>query len=203
MADVEIVVRGRHIELSDRFREQAASKLAKVERYDGKCHRIDVEVSHEANPRQADQAVRVELTCHGKGPVIRAEASSDEKYTALDLAVGKLEERLRRAADRRNDHQRARGRAMTSDAAAVPTGAVSTLAPVETSTDDEADEDALVVREKTHRARPMTLDQALYEMELVGHDFFLFLDEGSGTPSVVYRRKGYDYGVLHLEVERD
>lgn len=203
MTDVEIVVRGRHIELSDRFREQAASKLGKLERYDGKCHRIDVEVSHEANPRQADQAVRVELTCHGKGPVIRAEASSDEKYTALDLAVGKLEERLRRAADRRNDHQRARARATTAGAVVAPGGAVGTLAPAETPAEGESQEDVLVVREKTHRARPMTLDQALYEMELVGHDFFLFLDEASGTPSVVYRRKGYDYGVLHLDVEHD
>ena len=87
---------------------------------------------------------------------------------------------------------------MTSDAAAVPTGAVSTLAPVETSTDDEADEDALVVREKTHRARPMTLDQALYEMELVGHDFFLFIETESGKPSVVYRRKGWNYGIISL-----
>lgn len=208
MADVDIVVRGRHIELSDRFREHVAGKLAKVERYDGKCHRIDVEVSGESNPRLADQAVRIELTCHGKGPVIRAEASADEKYAALDLAVTKLEEQLRRAADRRSDHQRAKGRAASARAASAPdlAAAVGTLAPPEAATDEaegEAAEGPMVVREKTHRARPMTLDQALYEMELVGHDFYLFLDEPSGMPSVVYRRKGYDYGVLHLEPERD
>jgi ribosomal subunit interface protein len=204
MADVDIVVRGRHIELSERFREQAAGKLGKLERYDGKCHRIDVEVSRESNPRLADMAVQVELTCHGKGPVVRAEASAEEKYTALDLAVAKLEEQLRRAADRRSDHQRAKGRAVVARAHALPepVGAVGTLAaPPADGGEPAADDGPLVVREKTHRTRPMTLDQALYEMELVGHDFFLFQDEVTGTPSVVYRRKGYDYGVLHLELE--
>lgn len=199
---MDIVVRGRQIEISDRFREQVASKLAKVERYDGKCHRIDVELSHETNPRLADRAVRVELTCHGRGPVIRAEAAAEEKVRALDLAVGKLEERLRRAADRRHDRHRVQLRARSVREAGV-SGEITEVAtlPAEPAADDQdADAGPLVVREKTHRARPMTLDQALYEMELVGHDFYLFLDEESGTPSVVYRRKGYAYGVLHLEV---
>lgn len=197
---MEIVVRGRHIEVSDRFREHVGQKLSKIERYDGKCHRVDVEVSQEANPRLADQALRVEITCHGKGPVIRAEAAADEKYAALDLAYSRLVERLRRAADRRHDHHRSQGRAFAErmHAAAV------TEVPVVDSADEadgEADQGPFIVREKTHRAPAMTLDQALYEMELVGHDFFLFQDAASGTPSVVYRRKGYDYGVLHLEVD--
>ena len=196
---MEIVVRGRHAEVSDRFREHASEKLAKIERYDGKCHRVDVEVSQESNPRLADQAVRVEITCHGKGPVIRAEAAADEKFAALDVAYGRLIERMRRAADRRHDHRRNQGRALAERVQAA------TLAPVTQPATALVDEDVfdgpLVVRQKTHRAPAMTLDQALYEMELVGHDFFLFFDVGSATPSVVYRRKGYDYGVLHLEVE--
>lgn len=196
---MEIVVRGHHMEVSDRFREHVAQKLSKIERYDGKCHRVDVELSQESNPRLADQAVRIEITCHGKGPVIRAEAAADEKHAALDIAYGRLVERLRRAADRRHDHHRSQGRAMAErmHAAAVSTVPTSTEVP---ESDDAADEGPFIVREKTHRAPAMTLDQALYEMELVGHDFFLFHDAGSGTPSVVYRRKGYDYGVLHLEV---
>jgi ribosome-associated translation inhibitor RaiA len=59
----------------------------------------------------------------------------------------------------------------------------------------------LVVREKTHAATPITLEQALYEMELVGHDFYLFVDKESERPSVVYRRRGYDYGVISLDVD--
>jgi len=197
---MEIVVRGRHMEVSDRFREHVAQKLSKIERYDGKCHRVDVELSQESNPRLADQAVRIEITCHGKGPVIRAEAAADEKHAALDIAYGRLVERLRRAADRRHDHHRSQGRALAErmHAAAVSTVPASTDAS--DSSDVVVDEGPLIVREKTHRAPAMTLDQALYEMELVGHDFFLFHDAQSDTPSVVYRRKGYDYGVLHLEV---
>lgn len=195
---MEIVVRGRHMEVSDGFREHVAEKLAKVERYDGKCHRIDVELSQETNPRLADQAVRVEITCHGKGPVIRAEAAADEKYAALDIAFGRLVERLRRAADRRHDHRRSQGRAFAERMHA----SAATVSPaVEDTGSDEPPEGPMIVREKVHRAPAMTLDQALYEMELVGHDFFLFHDAGSGTPSVVYRRKGYDYGVLHLELD--
>lgn len=199
---MEIVVRGRHIEVSDRFREHVAQKLAKIERYDGKCHRVDVEVSQESNPRLADHAVRVEITCHGKGPVIRAEAAADEKHAALDIAYGRLVERLRRAADRRHDHHRSEGRALVERMHAA---AVSPVPSAEASdaSDDAGDDGPFVVREKTHRAPAMTLDQALYEMEMVGHDFFLFQDARSGTPSVVYRRKGYDYGVLHLEVDDD
>jgi ribosomal subunit interface protein len=225
---MEIVVRGRHIEVSDRFREHASQKLAKVERYDGKCHRIDVEVSQESNPRLSDQAVRVELTCRGKGPVIRAEAAADEKYAALDLAYGRLVERLRRAADRRHDHRRSQGRALTerlnaaeasrppveiaaepspsgsetSSGSASPSDSGSSSgSPSPSGSDERSDQGPLVVREKTHRAPSMTIDQALYEMEMVGHDFFLFHDAMTDSASVVYRRKGYDYGVLHLEVD--
>ncbi len=198
---VEIVVRGRHLELSPRFRDLVGQKLAKVERFDGKCHRIDVEVSQELNPRRADRAVRLEVTCHGKGPVIRAEASAADKYAALDAAYAKLEERLRRAADRR--HDRSRGRVRTAVSVTAILG--SDLAETSVATPAQADglvavdgEGPLVVREKMHRAEPMTLDQALEQMELVGHDFYLFHDRASNLPSVVYRRRGYDYGVIHL-----
>ncbi len=197
---MEIVVRGRHMEVSDRFREHVAQKLSKIERYDGKCHRVDVEVSQESNPRLADQAVRIEITCHGKGPVIRAEAAADEKHAALDIAYGRLVERLRRAADRRHDHHRSQGRALAERMHAAAVSTVPTSTDASESSDDTVDEGPFIVREKTHRAPAMTLDQALYEMELVGHDFFLFHDAESDTPSVVYRRKGYDYGVLLLEV---
>jgi ribosomal subunit interface protein len=197
---MQIVVRGRHMDISDRFREHVSQKLSKIERYDGKCQRVDVEVSQESNPRLADHAVRVEITCHGKGPVVRAEAAADEKFAALDVAYGRLVERMRRAADRRRDHHRSQARAVSSEA--MPqVESVTEDATAAEAEPDAVDDGPLIVRQKTHRGRPMTLDEALYEMELVGHDFFLFQDVASGTPSVVYRRKGYDYGVLHLELD--
>jgi ribosomal subunit interface protein len=191
---VEIVVRARKTEVSERFRRHVEDKLDKLGKYDGRLTRIDVELTHEANPRLAAEAEKVEITARSKGPVIRAEAAAQDPYSALDLAVGKLESRLRRAADRRHDRRRTDVRA-NGDAGA----AAAVLAPPATeSVDDEAP--ALVVREKTHQAQPMSLDQALYEMELVGHDFYLFVDETDRRPSVVYRRHGYQYGVIRLAV---
>ncbi len=202
---MDIVVKSRHVEVSDRFREHAHEKLGKVERLDPGLQRIDVEVSKEPNPRLADRAYRVELTCRSRGPVIRAEAAAEDKFAALDVALGKLESRLRRAADRRTDwkkHEKS-GTALPATETLVAEAAAGTA----TAKADEdpwtvPDDGPMIVREKTHEAVPMTLDQALYEMELVGHDFFLFVDLESGRPSVVYRRRGYDYGVIRLDVAR-
>ena len=220
---MEVIVRGRHITVPARFRQHAAAKLAKLEKLDQKAVRIDVEVSEERNPRQSDRRERVELTIRSRGPAIRAEAAADDRYTALDLAFAKLESRLRRAADRRkikhgdNVTVRAPGvlEVVESVVASAPLAPAS--APVRvTSTmngDDRADPESglvpiqmegdgpLVLREKVHAARPMTIDQALLEMELVGHDFYLFHDRECDRFSVVYRRRGYDYGVIRLVEE--
>ena len=205
---MDIVVKGRHCEISDRYREHAVEKLSRVEKYDHKVIRIDVMVTAERNPRQHDTAVCVELTVRSRGPVVRAECCAEDKLAALDGAWAKLEERLRRASDRRRVHHGNRTPVSVARATA------SLAEPPLGTADEPADESGLhlvgpllvdgdgplVVREKTHEAVPMTLDQALHEMELVGHDFFLFIDQGSAQPSVVYRRRGYDYGVVRLSV---
>ena len=195
---MDIVVKGRHLDLSERFREHVVDKLAKVDRLDAGLQRIDVEVSKETNPRLADRAFRVELTCRSRGPVIRAEAATDDKYGALDVAYAKLESRLRRNADRRSDKHR------HEKAAAADLGKLSAVPDSAEAPDDQwsvPETGPMIVREKLHAASPMTLDQALYEMELVGHDFFLFVNSSTGRPSVVYRRHAYDYGVICLELE--
>ena len=200
---MDIVVKSRHVDVSDRFREHAHEKLGKVERLDPGLQRIDVEVSKEPNPRLADRAFRVELTCRSRGPVIRAEAAAEDKFAALDVALGKLESRLRRAADRRTDwkkHEKSGAALPAGEALAAGAAAVTATATAEDDQWSVPDDGPMIVREKTHEAVPMTLDQALYEMELVGHDFFLFVDLESGRPSVVYRRRGYDYGVIMLDV---
>ncbi len=218
---MEIVVSGRHIDVADRFRQHAEEKLSKMEKFDHRVIRLEVEISKEKNPRQADQCDRVELTCRSKGPVIRAEACSHNPYAALDLACTKLEHRLRRLADRRRVHHGLRTpRSVRTDAAppeqdlaAVSAalgepgghghpGESAIIAVPDSVTDiavDHGDAEPLIVREKQHRAEPMTLDQALFEMELVGHDFYLFCDKETELPSVVYRRHAYDYGVIRLE----
>jgi ribosomal subunit interface protein len=280
---MEITFKGRHTSVPERFRRHASAKLAKLEKLDHNAIRIDVEVSTERNPRQADRSERVELTIRSRGPAIRAEAAADDRYAALDLAFAKLEGRLRKASERRKVRHgdlTVRSTEVLAAVAAAPAGADAVVAesadladiaiPAIPAPDDAAmlngtpagrransrahgkpsardggrpyghrrteavvplpamsdDDDAidfaafteaeveasvsgllpmqmvgdgpLVVREKFHASQPMTIDQALLEMELVGHDFFAYHDSQCGTFSVIYRRRGYDYGVIRL-----
>lgn len=206
---MEIVVNGRNSEISERFREHVAEKLVRLEKYDArqKISRVEVEVTHEKNPRQHDTAAKVEMTLRSRGPAVRAEATSTDQHSALDAAIDKLESRLRRAADRKRIHHGDKRPTSVAEAtAALPSDELVTdvpddAIPVSKVGSIEVQGDCpLVVREKTHEATPMTLEQAMYEMELVGHDFYLFLEKDSMRPSVVYLRKRYDYGVIHLDV---
>jgi len=232
---VDIIFKGRHTDVLDRFRRHAIEKLAKIERLDHKTIRVDVEVSAERNPRQSQRRERVELTIASRGPAIRAEAAAEDRYAALDIAFAKLESRLRRACDRRKGRHGAHSAIRVIDLPAADTDAAGPRPPGAESQPaaaaaaqngvagsdpdtasapageplpaDSADdvvpvamdgEGPLIVREKFHGASPMAIDQALFEMEMVGHDFFLYRDIDNGCPSVIYRRRGYQYGVIRL-----
>ena len=207
---MDIVVKGRNVEVPDHFRQHVADKMALSERLDSRVIRLDVELAHEKNPRQSNRCQRVEITLYSKGPVIRAEACADDFYAALDACSLKLEARLRKAHDRRRVHHGRHTPASVAEATAGLPGdlpplagsspgpgheAVAVLDPPAVAQDDTEE---LIVRDKTHVAAPMSTADALHEMELVGHDFYLYTDADSGLPSVVYRRHGYDYGVLRL-----
>lgn len=205
---MDVVVTSRHCQVSDAFREFVAEKVTRVEKLNDRLVRVEVEVSAERNPRQHDQASRVEITVRGKGKVIRAESAAEDKRAAFDLALDKLMAQLRRLADRKRVHRGSRTPKSLHDAAAelppinghapeVEDDEVRTVAGMEVRGDGP-----LVVREKIHNAIPMSLDQALEAMELVGHDFYLFIDAERGIPSVVYRRRAYDYGVIRLDNSR-
>lgn len=302
---MDIVVKGRNVEVPAHYREHVENKLARLERYDRKTIRADVELIHERNPRQAKNCQRVEITMKGRGPAARAEACAGDFYAALDAVTSKLENRLRRMHDRRKVHYGRRnptsvaeatadpvgqplpdgattvgaasttngddtgsttedtgGTASTAGAAATAVGSsagggaggpapssagtgpartspagtgpagegpagegTASTSPAATSTartstalleapdeavqraaavpvqrlaEEDGHEPGRIVREKEHTAKPMTVDQALSEMELVGHDFYLFSDADTGRPSVVYRRSGFAYGVVRL-----
>jgi ribosomal subunit interface protein len=268
---MDITFKGRHTSVPERFRRHASVKLARLEKLDHDAIRVDVEISTERNPRQSDHSERVELTIRSRGPAIRAEASADDRYAALDLAYAKLEGRLRKASERRKTRRGdlsvrstdalaavaaapAEAAAMTAEAAALADVAIPAIpAPDDAAMlngtpvgrkangrsngkahghrrpetgiplpslpgdngsrdfEDRRDElisgvlpmqmegdGPLIVREKFHASQPMTIDQALLEMELVGHDFFAYHDSQCGKFSVIYRRRGYDYGVIRL-----
>jgi len=230
---MDIVVKGRNVEVPEHYRVLVAEKVGRLGRYDRKLLQFDVELFHEPNRRQHKSCQRVEITTRVRGQAIRAEACAADFYGALDCAVSKLESRLRRMHDRRRVHYGRRSPASVGEATAgvlpgvapfpaefdarSPSQLVSRVAVLEQTAedpyaghdlpdipeqqrwdDDEAYRPGRIAREKEHPAKPMTVDQALYEMELVGHDFYLYADADSGQPSVVYRRKGFDYGVIRL-----
>lgn len=211
--DAEVVVKGRNVEIPDHFRIYVSQKLARVERLDRSVYHFDVELKHAPNRRQRKFCQQVEITARGRGPVVRGEGHAESFYSAFESAVGRLESRLRRSHDRRKVHYGDKTPVSVAEAtSAQPASelspaawAVDTAAPHRNGAavdgaaidiDDRAP--GHIVRTKEHAAVPMSVDDALYEMELVGHDFFLFLDSDRDLPSVVYRRHGYDYGLIRL-----
>ncbi|MBF6299307.1 ribosome hibernation-promoting factor, HPF/YfiA family [Nocardia amamiensis] len=204
----DIVVKGRNVEVPDHFRIYVAEKLSRLERFDPSMFLFDVELFHERNRRQRKSCQRVEITARGKGPVVRAEARADSFYAAFESVTAKLESRLRRTKDRRRVHYGDKTPVSVAQATAdlvddslfeQPSGSSATQEQrAEAQEQDYAEGPGHIVRTKVHAATPMTVDDALYQMELVGHDFFLFQDKETDRPSVVYRRHAFDYGLIRL-----
>ncbi|WP_334147065.1 ribosome hibernation-promoting factor, HPF/YfiA family [Microbacterium sp.] len=209
---METSIVGVGVGITDRFRTVVEEKIARVQTFAAKAQRLDVKVTHRAyrNGHVPDETV--ELTLVSKGPVVRAEATDGDKFVALDLAVDKMAEQLRRAKEKRVDgRQHPRGAHFEKGSGAlegidvqpasadilhaVATGAV----PVQN--DEEEVYSPVVIRTKSFDPEWMTVEEAVDRMELVGHDFFLFVDASTDHPSVVYRRKGWDYGVIALSTQ--
>ncbi len=217
---MEFMISGRNLTVSDRFREYAGEKISKIESLGDKVQRVDAKVSKDTNARQTGDQLTVEVTVLGRGPVIRAEASAADKFAAFDLAYTKLLERLRRAKDRKKVHHgRHTPKAVREATAALePASASEPLyveashrsepqaqpverSPYEVENDIPAGDSPVLIRRKVFPAASLTLDDAVDNMELVGHDFYLFVDKATNTPSVVYRRRGWTYGVITLDHE--
>jgi ribosomal subunit interface protein len=197
----EVNVTGRNVEIPDHFRIYVAQKLARLERFDRTIYLFDVELDHERNRRQRKNCQHVEITARGRGPVVRGEACADSFYAALESAVCKLENRLRRSKDRRKIHYGDKTPVSVAEATAISPPPEFERADEMSQVDGAVLDDhepGRIVRTKEHPATPMTVDDALSQMELVGHDFFLFHDKESDKPCVVYRRHAYDYGLIRL-----
>ncbi|TFB91213.1 MULTISPECIES: ribosome hibernation-promoting factor, HPF/YfiA family [Cryobacterium] len=219
---METNIVGRNLGITDRFREYATEKAEKVAGLADKALALEIKLSRHHEKNGATGNDRVELTLIGKGPVVRAEADGSDKYAAFDVALGRLLERVRRAKDRQKLHRGGAHRPTSlHDAASVDfsvvditpadaetlervrTGAIQVVNPEATVEEPEETYSPVVIRRKVFSAAPMTVDDALYFMELVGHDFYLFQDAETKRPSVVYRRKGWDYGVIELDENSD
>jgi ribosomal subunit interface protein len=211
---MDVTITGRNVGIPDRFEDYVDEKAGKVEHLAPKALALEVKLVRHHEGRGAAGDDRIELTLIGPGPIVRAEAGAADKYAAFDLAYDKLVERIRQAKDRKKVHRGQRRPTSLSEAAAdgfsavdvvpatadviekVATGAVPVV-------EEEAHEEwsPVVIREKEFPAELMTAEEAVDRMELVGHDFFLFIDARTDKPAVVYRRKGWDYGVIKLDTE--
>ncbi|MFT2816868.1 ribosome hibernation-promoting factor, HPF/YfiA family [Leifsonia sp. A12D58] len=218
---MEINIVGRNLEITDRFRDYATEKAGKVESLTEKALALEIKVSRQEK-NSSPGADRVELTLIGKGPLVRAEADGSDKYAAFDVALGRLLERIRRAKDRKKVHRGGAHRPTSLHEASaqgfssvditpadpetlerVRTGAIPIVNADTDATEADEEYSPVVIRKKVFASAPMTVDDALYFMELVGHDFYLFQDSETNRPSVVYRRKGWDYGVIGLADESE
>jgi ribosomal subunit interface protein len=203
---MDIVVVGRHTKVSEEFQAKVIEKLRRIETLDPSTVRVDVHVIHERNPKIAGERERVELTVHGHRPIVRAEAATDDRFTALDIAVDRVIERLRKRHEKYSHRHQGRVGLGKQMASRLP-GPVDVEpwegAPDTATREVPLDGTPIVIRSKVHVSSPMTVSEAIDRMEMVGHDFFLFHDSESGLPSVVYRRRGWTYGVVHLDRERE
>jgi ribosomal subunit interface protein len=212
---MDITLAAHGVVIPDRFRDYVDEKADKVLALAERAQTFQVKVSREHSSRGPGSEDIVELTVIGKGPVIRAEAKSSDKYVAFDEALDHLIKRLRRAKDKKLVHhgrQRPDGLSEVasrgfSDIDLTP-ASVEVLRSVATGSiptiDDQEvealppEETPVVIRRKVFEPQVMTAEEAVDQMELVGHDFFLFVDAATNLSSVVYRRKGWNYGVIAL-----
>lgn len=203
---MEMNITGRNVTVSDRFREYADEKTDKIGQLASKVQRLDVKVTKEPNARQAEAQLTVEISVVGSGPAIRAEAKASDKFAAFDTAFTKLLERLRRARDRRKVHHGRQTPQAVFQATSTLEPASSSIPLHQETLDDqerEAAENAsaspVEIRRKVFPAETMSVDDAVDRMEMVGHPFYLFVDAETGTSSVVYRRRQWNYGVITLD----
>ena len=201
---MDVLVTGRRCTITDDFRDKVTDRISSIERFKDRVIRVEVQLSAEPRAKQPDQAVKAEITLLSKGPVVRAVASAEDKTVAFEHALDRLKAQLRRAADRRKNYRGLRLAQSLLDGVPAPAPETDSDGPEthRVAGLEVTGDGPLVVREKFFPATPLTLAQALDEMELVGHDFFLYCDADTNAPSVVYRRKAYDYGVIHLEVSQ-
>ena len=207
---MEISISARNLAVSQRFKDYVEERAHKVEQFAHKVQELSIKVTRHDHSRNSGPEDQVELTVHHGGHWVRAEANAADKFAAFDIAFGKLTERLRRASDKRKVHHGRHGSPGTSELTASDFAALD-VTPVDlelltgVSTGDpdndeieELGQSPIVIRRKEFKDEPMTVDDALYRMELVGHDFYLFHDSATDKPSVVYRRKGWNYGLITL-----
>ncbi|MHB8780540.1 MAG: ribosome hibernation-promoting factor, HPF/YfiA family [Candidatus Geothermincolia bacterium] len=181
---MQMIVKGKNIEITSALRDYTEEKVGKVGRYFDRIIKTEVVLSVEKNPKISESQV-VEVTIHSAGPLIRAKESASDMYQAIDLVTDKLERRVKRMKAKVID--RAHGN--SHRAAVAP-------APVD---EFEGEEEPRIVRTKSFNLKPMTPEEAALQMDLLGHSFYVFINAETGDGNVVYKRRDGNYGLIEPE----
>ncbi len=209
---MQVNISSRNLTVSDRFREYVAERTHKIEHIASRIESLSIKVTRHDHQRAAGIEDQVELTVTEPGHVIRAEAQASDKFAAFDIAFDKLAERLRRLSDKNKIHRGQHKPFSLTELSAhdfaelsvspvdgdLLLGRTAAVATDETESAVDLGESPVVIRRKEFVGSELSVDEAVDRMELVGHDFYLFFDAETKKPSVVYRRKGWNYGVIAL-----
>lgn len=205
---MELKISAKNLTVSDRFREYVQEKASKVDKFAHRPQALDIKVTRHDHSKTAGAEDQVELTVFEPGHVVRAEARASDKFAAFDIAFGKLLERLRRYSDKHKVHRGGAHKNPSASELAASDFAGLDITPADHDLITRSAEmgeqpteelyNPVVIKVKEFTSIEMSRDDAVSHMELVGHDFYLFLDSETKRPSVVYRRKGWNYGVISL-----
>ena len=178
---MDIVIRGKNVEVSESLRSAALKQMGKLDRFANGYGRAEIDFSEERNPRIAAKQ-RCEVLVHLKGHLLKAHAAAEEPFSAVSMAVDKIEHQVKRLKDKRVTRTH-RGPARVPSA-------------TEVIDDEEEKEPARIVKTKQFTIKPMSAEEAALQMELLGHDFFFFTSSESGRAAVIYRRNDGDLGLI-------
>ena len=177
---MRLQVKGRNLEVSEQIRQYAEEKMGKLDRLVSDPTRVELELAVEKNPSIAENHV-AEATVWTKGPTLRARESSSDMKASIDQLVGKLERQVKRYREKRRVAPRRHAR----------DGGVPMEQPVELEESETA-----IVKTKQFSVSPMSAEEAVLQLELVGHDFFVFRNAETDTINVVYRRRDGNFGLI-------
>jgi putative sigma-54 modulation protein len=191
---MDIVVRGKNVDVPPRLRKLAREKVRKISRFTHDAGRVEIEFSELRNRRISDNQV-CEVIVHLKRNFVKAHAAASEPAAALDLVLDKVEHQVARIKEKRvtRTHAPRRNRAAAGDAdvLSAPAGNVEV--------DEDDDDDGIlnrIVKTKRLTMKPMGPEEAALQMDLLGHDFFLFTNAENGHAAVLYRRRDGNLGLI-------
>ncbi len=183
---MELIIKGRNIEITDRLRDYAEKKMGKLDRYLPTINEVWVELSVEGAKAAHDRQV-CQVTVRANGTILRAEERSDDMFTAIDAVLDKIYRQIARYKGKRQNRWRS-------------AGVQPEPLPLEIEEEEEEEEASAIVRFKRFPVTPMNPEEAVEQMELLGHDFFVFFNADEGQINVLYRRKDGNYGVIQPEL---